>query len=418
MKLSSALVLSLFASLLLAGATFAQSPIQQSPFGVDRPVPVLDAGRNCGTPIPTEQEQFDVRDATARFMRMRQADPFAAQAVGGQIKVAFHVVYSGSEGNIPQSQIDAQIAELNKAYSGFYGGVNTGYTFVLASVDRTNNRRWFKPTPGSNAEVQMKNALAIDPTHRLNVYTCKPGQNLLGWSYFPWSYAENNKIHGVVMHYASVPGGSLAPYNLGGTLDHEAGHYLGLYHTFQGGCTAPGDEVADTPFEANPTSGCPNGKDTCPTTGLDPIHNYMDYSTDACYTQFTAGQDARMDQMVPQYRPSLLNAAIAADLTAEPAPENASVMPALRGGSVQLRGAVPNPFRSESNVFFTLPSAQHVSLKVYSISGQLVRTLVDEERAAGEQSAKFDGHGLPAGMYYTVLRSGASQLSRSVILVQ
>jgi hypothetical protein len=144
----------------------------------------------------------------------------------------------------------------------------------------------------------------------------------------------------------------------------------------------------------------------------------MDYSTDVCYTQFTTGQDARMDQMVPQYRPSLLNAAIAADLSAEPAPENASVMPALREGSVQLRGAVPNPFRGESNVFFTLPSAQHVSLKVYTISGQLVRTLSDEQRAAGEQSVKFDGRGLPAGMYYTVLRSGTSQLSRSVILVQ
>jgi hypothetical protein len=409
MKPRFALSLPLFASLLLAGAAFADSP-----FGIERPIPVLEVARNCGTPVPTTQEQLNVQKATEMFMR--QVGPNAAQAVGGQIRVAFHVVYSGSVGNIPQSQIDAQIAELNKAYSGFYGGVNTGYTFVLASVDRTNNRKWFGCTPGSNNEVQMKNALAIDPTHRLNVYTCKPGQNLLGWSYFPWSYAENSKMHGVVFHYASVPGGSLPPYNLGGTLDHEAGHYLGLYHTFQGGCAAPGDEVSDTPAEATSTAGCPGNKDTCAGGGLDPIHNYMDYSDDACYTQFTAGQDARMDVMVPQYRPNLLNAAIANEVGAD-APENSSVAPALRGG-IQFRGAVPNPFRIESNVFFSLPSAQHVSLKVYSITGQHVRTLVDEQRPAGEQSVKFDARGLPAGMYFAVLRSGDTQLNKSVILVQ
>src|SRR5512132_2288829 len=112
----------LFVSSAVAALTlFAGVALAESPFGIDRPLPVLDVGRNCGTPEPADFERAQVREAVTSFLRRT---PLAA--VGGQIRVAFHVVYNGSEGNIPQSQIDAQIAELNKAYSGFYGGVNTG----------------------------------------------------------------------------------------------------------------------------------------------------------------------------------------------------------------------------------------------------------------------------------------------------
>ena len=82
-------------------------------------------------------------------------------------------------------------------------------------------------------------------------------------------------------------------YDLGKTGTHEAGHWVNLEHTFQGGCGPKGDFVDDTPAMLVPTSGCPEGKDTCSDPGLDPIHNYMDYSYDSCYTQFTKGQAAR-----------------------------------------------------------------------------------------------------------------------------
>ena len=91
-------------------------------------------------------------------------------------------------------------------------------------------------------------------------------------------------------------------YDLGMTLVHEAGHWVNLEHTFFGGCNAKGDFVDDTPPMKVPTSGCPEGKDTCSEPGLDPIHNYMDYSYDSCYNQFTAGQVARAQDAWLYYR--------------------------------------------------------------------------------------------------------------------
>lgn len=383
--------------LLLAVASTASAA--RGPFGDGPHSGDLIHGRSCGAPEPTTTEMDAVGTALRRYIEEGRA------SATGQIKVAWHVISNGSTGNVAQSAIDAQIAYMNQRYAG------TGFSFVLASVDRTSNSKYFTMTPGSRNETNCKNALAIDPIHRFNVYSAAPGQGLLGWATFPWSYAESSKMHGVVLHYGSLPGGSLTNYNLGGTLAHEAGHYLGLYHTFQGGCTAPGDQVDDTPYEKTATSGCPTNKDTCPAAGVDPIHNYMDYSYDACYTQFTAQQITRMQSSVGTYRPNLCNAAVA---QAKPEPTEAVRMT----GGVAFRNIYPNPFTSRTNVQLVMPRSGQVTVKVYNVAGALVETLADGEYAAGEHSLAFSAKQLPAGTYFVRATMGGQSAARAVVLIK
>lgn len=234
------------------------------------------------------------------------------------IPVVFHVVYNSAAQNVSDAQIANQLAVLNADYRK----LNTDIGIVPAifknlEADVEVQFVMAKRTPAglaTNGIVRKATTVASfttddkvkksstggdnawDATKYLNIWLCNLGGGLLGYATFPGGSAA---VDGVVCLYSSVPGGTAAPYNKGRTATHEVGHWLNLYHTFQGGCaknaTTGGDLVADTPAEKSSAFGCPTNRNTCTTeTAPDMTVNYMDYTDDACMVMFSLGQKTRV----------------------------------------------------------------------------------------------------------------------------
>ncbi|KAL3453053.1 hypothetical protein BJX65DRAFT_302950 [Aspergillus insuetus] len=163
----------------------------------------------------------------------------------------------------------------------------TGFTFRLAEIDAALFQGLGPVQPNGETNTRIKQL-------RRGGVRC-----ILT---FPWDYTTSPQLDGVVMARPFIPGGSAQGFNTGSITAHEAGHWLGLLHTSQDGCFG-GDYVDDTPAEAQHR---PRGfRDSCPALpGLDPIHNHMAYSNDACSMEFSPGQIRRMVAVSNELRPS------------------------------------------------------------------------------------------------------------------
>jgi hypothetical protein len=222
-----------------------------------------------------------------------------------EIEVYFHVVvanetYAG--GWIPPEQLAMQMQVLNQDYAP------ARVSFKATLVTRIINPVWFNEIIHSVVDTSLQDSLKRKyrkgDASTLNIYTVSfEKDQTLGYATFPFEYEDLPEDDGVVVRYTTTPGSDFTPYNLGRTLTHEVGHWLGLFHTFQGeSCFGQGDGVADTPAQLIETSGCPRGKDTCPGGGPDPINNFMDYSDDVCLDTFTPGQIDRLRTNLAFYR--------------------------------------------------------------------------------------------------------------------
>ena len=239
------------------------------------------------------------------------------------VPVVFHVIRrTDGTGQISDALLMTQIDVLNEdylAYGAGAPGTNTRIRFTLAGITRSTNNTWYD----DNGDYY--NQLAWDPTRYLNIYT-NSADGFLGYAYVPsGGGVVGNLWDRVVCYWASVgrPGPIGSPYDLGRTATHEVGHYLGLYHTFQGGCVSAsgcyqnGDLICDTNPEQSPNFS-PCTRTTC--GSLDPTHNYMDYSDDVCMNQFTLDQARRMRCTLQNFRVDL--AVTLPDPATSPVPAN------------------------------------------------------------------------------------------------
>ncbi len=278
------------------------------------PASLLAAGQaaaagkqRCGTRRPSDEDVKQMESAVSRARVQGRGGPGGAAAT---IPVWVHVINKGAgfdNGDLSDHMIRDQIRVLNDSYNGDTGGADSGFAFDLVGITHTTNADWFvNMVFDLDVELAAKTALRQGGPETLNIYTVDGGP-YLGWAYYPSILTDPRYavLDGVVVDWRSLPGGTFDIYSEGDTATHEVGHWLALYHTFEGGCSQFNDYISDTPAEFSPAFYCPVGRDSCSMPsrpGLDPIFNFMDYTQDSCMYQFTVDQASRMQAAWTAYR--------------------------------------------------------------------------------------------------------------------
>jgi hypothetical protein len=262
------------------------------------------------------------------------------------VPVVVHIIHQNGDENISDAQVEIAIEQLNHGFAntGPYflpTGIDTHIRFCLAGTDpdgnfttginrvQNNLTEMFVPSE----DAALKDVIRWDTEKYMNIWVVKeitrepnsPG--VIGYATFPTEHGSNTD--GIVCEAAYFG----VADNVSKVHIHEAGHYLGLYHTFQNGCPnsnclLDGDRVCDTPpdnltfsvFCYNGTNSCATDEDDLSLNNpfrpvsnggigdqVDEQDNFMDYSNLGCFKDFTQGQADRMVAILEVSRQSLLD---------------------------------------------------------------------------------------------------------------
>lgn len=280
----------------------------------------------------------DLQKQAAQLKAERLAGMTERAANGTRIiPTVFHVIHQGGAENISDAQIQDQIRILNEDFSRqnpdtintraeFLGvAANPAIEFRLAKLDPQGNctdgivRVWSPKTFNASDDNGVKALSYWNSAKYFNVWVVASISNdgqpglILGYAQFPGIGGASTDGVVVRSDYIGSIGTGANNMSQGRTLTHEAGHWLGLFHTFQGGCSGFfDDQCDDTPPQAEATpSNCPHNANTCSNDSPDlpdQVENYMDYSNGACQNMFTLDQKDRFDGVLAGTRAQIHSA--------------------------------------------------------------------------------------------------------------
>ena len=353
--------------------------------------------------------------------------PFAQYS----IPIVYHVVYQNATENVSDAKVLAMHAQLNMDFArtntdagntpSYFASsaVDMQIQFCLATKDNNNN-----PTNGivhkstTVGSFSTNNAVkstasggddAWNVQKYFNVWICDLGSSLLGYGQFP----PPSSNYGVVIHYITV--GSLTMHNTSGgqfgygrTLSHEIGHCFNLIHIWgdESGCSGT-DQCADTPNQADATSGCPSGVKTDNCTGAPngvEYQNYMDYTDDLCYNMFSNDQKTRAQAAVFQYLTNVANSAASVcgstAVTENSLSENISLF--------------PNPSTGDVYISTVLANINSMDLKIYNAIGETVMNKKITITSSGE--TKINLGGKADGIYLFEVKTSEGTITKKVVI--
>lgn len=367
-----------------------------------------------------------------------------------KIPVVFHVVHNNpaniiggtNNANITDEQIKSQIAVLNEDYrrktgtKGFNSnpvGTDMEIEFVLATVDPSGNAstgitRTFidKISWDILSDNQtIANKIHWDYEKYLNIWVMKSDGRTIGYSSFPYDskliglgataldITNQNVFDGVIVDYRYVGtccGVQGTTYNLGRTITHEVGHWLGLLHP-------NGDEFCGTDFcddtpqieKLNQTTSCTVTISTCGGVArTNMIENYMDYSPDRCMNTFTNDQKKRVRSALSlsiKRQRLLINSELALGIE----PVNAN------NKNLQIS---PNPIVQNDNAILSIQfsGVRDLSISIFSMMG----ILMNEENYTAQKSNVFDLNtdNLRSGQYIVKVKFGTEIATEKIIVVK
>jgi PKD repeat protein len=320
-----------------------RQPVQESTSVIRCYTEEVEAQRRLTNPnMPT---QADFEQWIAEKIREREANGESRLATY-RVPYIVHVVHGGQAvgtgANLSAAKINAQILQTNQdfnrlntdatntpvAFLSVAGSIDIEFVPALVDPDgnvlaepgihRINGNTQFGITAWTTGQTEstLKPATIWDPTQYFNIWTCNLGGGILGYAQFPEAPSlpgigtgnGGADTDGLVLAFGTFGSltspGSAAPYNLGRTLTHELGHWVGLRHIWGDGGCGVDDFCDDTPRAAAANyTGSPctfPGPNTCPTNPPSPtdladmFQNYMDYSDDVCMNLFTQDQAERI----------------------------------------------------------------------------------------------------------------------------